>query len=206
MDNDNIYANVTAAEVKAEGENTQSMNSQQVNNSAYQQQAGQSTYNQQVKNDTYQQQAGQSTYGQQANNGIYQQAPQNRRAETKCPGKEIVGLILGIHSLVMGIFGLFFGWVPVYGIIYAIIYSMFAVGCAVAAKILYKKVMEQATTYTNKIVRGNGLATAGLITGIISVVVSIILCCIYVAVGIGVAYGAYGPNSDTLTEIMRQLR
>ena len=107
--------------------------------------------------------------------------------EVVYPGKEIVGLVFGIFSLINGICGLaivipFYGWIggaicAVSGIIYAIV-----------AKSQWGTIKKNATSYTNKIKTGNGLATAGLIISIIAIVIGIIVLILFVllaALGIG---------------------
>ena len=110
--------------------------------------------------------------------------------EVRCPGKEITTLAMGISSLAYGIFGAMFGWYPVYGWITGGIFAIFGLACAIVAKVLYKKVMEEATTYTNKVNIGNRLGTAGMIVSIIALalmIISIIVIIVLIAT-LGVSY------------------
>ncbi len=167
MDNNNIYANVNPTPVQGTG---QSSNGQE-----------KSAYNQQT---VYGQQ---TTYGQQTYNTNVQNV-------TRCPGKEIAGLVLGINSLVWSVLAAFLSWIPFYGLIFGFIWGGFGIGFAIATNILHRKVMEQATLTTNKIHIGKKLAKAGLIVGIISIAVAVTFCIIWVAV-IGVAAMSSGGMS-----------
>ena len=69
-----------------------------------------------------QQPYGQQTYGQQTSgrfeaydDGVatnYERIKAYQRVPSKCPGKEIVALVLGIHSIVFAGLGLLFFWLP----------------------------------------------------------------------------------------------
>lgn len=108
---------------------------------------------------------------------------------TRCPGKEIVGMVLGINSLVWGVLGIFFCW----HIGLAIAYGGIGIGTGIAARILHNKVHEQATLITNKIEIGNKLGLAGIICGAVSIVLSIIV--LIVLISFGIAGGMLWANS-----------
>ncbi len=120
-------------------------------------------------------------------------------AGTKCPGKEITGLVLGISSLVQGIATITCGWIPIYGIIYAIIFGLFGIGTGVAVNILHKKVHEEATIITKKIETGKKLSVPGIILSAVgiglSITISIIVCA---AIG---TYAAAGSLGSILNEL-----
>ena len=125
---------------------------------------------------------------------------------TKCPGKEITGLVMGIASLVEGIATVTCGWIPIYGIIYAIIFGLFGIGTGVAANILHKKVHEEATIITKKIETGKKLAVPGIILSAVgiglSITIGIIVCA---AIGTAAGLGSLGASSDVFGEILQEL-
>ena len=164
--NENIYANVNATPV-------------QENGPVYYQQVSQQQANSQQFNT------------QQTYNPYQQQAP----VGTRCPGKEITGLVLGINSLVWSVLAAMFCWMPFYGLIFGLIYGLFGIGFAIATNILHGKVMEQATITTKKIHTGKKLAKAGLIVGIIAIALSILFFVIWIgAFGAAVMYGSNGSS------------
>lgn len=113
----------------------------------------------------------------------------------RCPGKEIAGLVMGIVSLSEGVLAAICGIIPVYGIIYAVIFGLFAIGLGIAAIVLHKKVHEQATVITNKIEIGRKLAIPGIITGGAGMVLSILITIAVCAAGVAAFSGAYGLDS-----------
>lgn len=127
-------------------------------------------------------------------------------AGTKCPGKEITGLVLGISSLVQGIATITCGWIPIYGIIYAIIFGLFGIGTGVAVNILHKKVHEEATIITKKIETGKKLSVPGIILSAVgiglSITIGIIVCA---AIGTAAGLGSLGASSDVFGEILQEL-
>lgn len=117
--------------------------------------------------------------GYDPNQAAYQQPADLQgfnRVPTKCPGKEIAGLVLGINSLVWGVLGLLFCWIPFYGMLFSFIWGgIFGIGCGVAANILHKKVHEEAEVITSKIETAKKLALPGIITGIAGMVISVVV-------------------------------
>ncbi|MBR6095285.1 MAG: hypothetical protein IKP92_09735 [Lachnospiraceae bacterium] len=127
----------------------------------------------------------------------YQQAPQKT---VVFPGREIVGLLFGIGSLISGLVALL-TWFPVYGWIGGGINAVFGIVYAIVAKSQWAKVKKEATSYTGKIKAGNGMATAGLIMSILGIVTAIIVGIILVViVGLG-AVGSLG-SSGAVQDIM----
>jgi len=112
-----------------------------------------------------------------------QPAPVVAAKATKAPAKEIVSMILGITSLCSGVCAIGFAWVPVTGLICAFVFGTIAIGTGIAAKILRKKAVQQATITTKKSIVGKNLATAGIITAAVGIFVAIILtiACVGVA-------------------------
>lgn len=95
--------------------------------------------------------------------------------ETRCPGKEIVGMVFGINALVWGVFGAIFCWfLPI-----AITFGIIGIGCGITAMIMHSKVHQQATVITNKIETGKKLGIAGLITGSAAIIISITVTIIF---------------------------
>ncbi len=172
MDNNSIYPN------QSQGTTPQAQ--------PYQQQVyTQPVYQQPVQQPVQQQ----SAYSY--NTPVTPQAPLG----TKCPGKEIAGLVMGIGSLVEGVAAAICGMIPVYGIIYAIIFGLFGLGLGIAAIILHKKVHEQATVITNKIEIARKLAIPGIITSGAGMVLSILITTIVCAAGLAAVSGASGLES-----------
>ena len=135
--------------------------------------------------------------GYDPNQGAYQQPADLQgfnRVPTKCPGKEIAGLVLGINSLVWGILGLLFSWIPIYGMIFSFIWGgLMGVGCGIATNILHKKVHEEAEEITGKIETAKKLAVPGIILGIVGCVISIIVLIVFVII---LGAGAVGALSN----------
>ena len=184
MDNNNIYANVTPTPVQDQNQGSQATDGQTVyQQSVYQQPTDQQQTSQQT---VYQQPVYQQAIYQQP---VYTSNP----GEVKCPGKEITGMVLGINSLAWSIFGLFFGWIPLYGMIFGIVYGIIGIGCGIATNIIHNKVLEQATVITNKIRNGKKLATAGIIVGAIAIGLSIIIGIVCIVAGVG-AISKYGSS------------
>ncbi len=184
MDSNNIYANVTPTPVQEPVPEAQGTNQQPV----YQQTVDtQNAYQQTV----YQQPVYQQPTPQQVDpQAVYQQPPYvaptpEYDTGVKCPGKEITGMILGINALVWSVLGAMFCWMPLYGIIFGTLYPLMGIGCGVAANILHKKVLEQATVTTKKIHIGKKLATAGIIVGAVSIGLAIMFLIIWIAAGVG---------------------
>ncbi len=148
----------------------------------------------------------QQTAQQTTQQPVYQQPvySSNTPTGTRCPGKEIAGLVLGINALVWSVLGAFFSWMPFYGLIFGLIWGGFGVGFAIATNILYKKVMEQATIITNKIHTGKKLAKAGLIVGIIAMALSVVICIIWVGI-IGAAALIGQGGSDLFEQLGREM-
>ena len=121
----------------------------------------------------------QDVYTQTPNANVYGTQPTYQAGPTRCPGKEIAGLALGINSLVWGVLGAAFSFMPIYGIIFGIIWGGFGIGFGVAANILHKKVHEQATEITNKIEIGKKLATAGMIVSAIAIALGIVVSILF---------------------------
>lgn len=161
---------------------------------------GQAGYSQ----DPYQQPAyGQDMY-QQADYSqpVYSQPDLQgfKREPVKCPGKEITGLILGINSLVWSVLGTSMGCLPVYGLMFSIIWGLFGIGFGIAAIILNKKVHEQAEEYTNKIEIAKKLSVAGIIVAAVGIVISIIVNVVLVAIyGVSLATMMSTYNNSTYT-------
>ena len=99
---------------------------------------------------------------------------------TRCPGKEIAGLILGISALAMGVLAVIYCWIPVVSSA-GIVFGIIALGCGIAALILASKVYQQATITTKKIRVGKGLGLAGVICGGIGFLFGIIMTAVYAA-------------------------
>lgn len=184
MDSNNIYANVTPTPVSDQNQGSQAAEGQTVyQQSVYQQPADQQQTSRQT---VYQQPVYQQATYQQP---VYTSNP----GEVKCPGKEITGMVLGINSLAWSIFGLFFGWIPFYGMIFGIVYGIIGIGCGIATNIIHNKVLEQATVITNKIRNGKKLATAGIIVGAVAIGLSIIIGIVWIVAGVG-AISQYGSS------------
>ena len=177
MDSDNIYGTVTPTPVDDQANNSQPTGQQTVYQQQNYQQAG---YQQTV----YQQPVSQPMYQQPVDSTV-----------VKCPGKEITGMVLGINSLVWSVFAIMFCWMPFYGIVFGIIYGLMGIGCGIATNVLHKKVLETATLITNKIRRGKGMATAGIIIGAIGIGLAIVFCIVWVAAGIGLSKYGVGSHS-----------
>ncbi len=147
----------------------------------------------QPQQDAYQQQ----NYYETPQNTTYQSQPNLQgfqREVAKCPGKEIAGLVCGINAIVWSALGTVCGCIPVYGIIFAVIWGLFGIGFGIAAIVLHKKVHEQAEEITSKIETGKKLGTAGIIVGAAGIVISIIALILMVSIW-GVAIGSSVINS-----------
>lgn len=116
----------------------------------------------------------------------------NSTVETRCPGKEISGLVLGINSIFWSAFGLIFCWYAALGITYGVI----GIVCGIVALVLHKKVMEQATVITKKIKVAKTLGTIGIIVGAVLIVLSIILLIVFITLGVGM--GALGSMYEMI--------
>lgn len=117
---------------------------------------------------------------------VQQPAPQAAPAgEVVYPGREIVGLLFGIGSLISGICGLF-TIVPFYGWIFGGITAVFGIIYAIVAKVQWSTIKKNATSFTGKIKAGNGMATAGLILSIIGIVGGIIVGVIVILAAAGI--------------------
>lgn len=91
------------------------------------------------------------------------------------PGKNITSLILGIHSLYFAVFAAAFGWIPLYGIIYSVIFGLCAIGCAIPVFILTKQIVDITGELSKKPSIGKKLSIAGIIVSIIAFVISIVV-------------------------------
>ena len=127
---------------------------------------------------------------------VYQQpAPQPAATnEVVYPGKEIVGLVFGIFSLINGICGLAIV-IPIYGWIFGGICAVSGIIYAIVAKSQWGTIKKNATSYSSKIKTGNGLATAGLIISILAIVIGIIVLILFILVA---ALGVGGSILDSL--------
>ena len=128
---------------------------------------------------------------------VYVQQPAPQPAATNevvYPGKEIVGLVFGIFSLINGICGLAIV-IPIYGWIFGGICAVSGIIYAIVAKSQWGTIKKNATSYTNKIKTGNGLATAGLIISILAIVIGIIVLILFILVA---ALGVGGSILDSL--------
>lgn len=108
-------------------------------------------------------------------------------APVRCPGKEIAGLILGINSVLWSVIGLFFCW----HFALALVYAGFGIGMGIAALILHKKVMEQATVTTGKIKAAKILGIIGIIVSVILLLLGILIL-VLILLGTGLFSGVYG--------------
>ena len=128
---------------------------------------------------------------------VYVQQPAPQPAATNevvYPGKEIVGLVFGIFSLINGICGLAIV-IPIYGWIFGGICAVSGIIYAIVAKSQWGTIKKNATSYSSKIKTGNGLATAGLIISILAIVIGIIVLILFILVA---ALGVGGSILDSL--------
>ena len=126
-----------------------------------------------------QQPYGQQTYGQQTSgkfdaydDGVatnYERIKAYQRVPSKCPGKEIVALVLGIHSIVFAGLGLLFFWLPSFAIVYAVM-SFIIAGVTFYMHYL---VMLQAEITTKKVHIAKVLAIIGIALGVITLIATI---------------------------------
>ena len=91
----------------------------------------------------------------------------------KYPGKEIIGLVFGIFSLIHGVV-CFVGCIPFSGWWTGVVLAASGIAYAAVAKTMYKTIMANATVHTEKILIGKNLATAGLILSIIGLAFTLI--------------------------------
>lgn len=164
------------------------------NNSIYPNQVPNSPQAQPYQQQVYSQPAYQQPV-QQPVQQAYNYNPGMQPMGVRCPGKEITGLIMGIGSLVEGVAAAIFGMIPIYGIIYAIIFGLFGLGLGITAILLHKKVHEQATVITKKIEIGKKLAIPGIITSGAGMALSILISTIVCAAGIAAFSGANSLDS-----------
>jgi hypothetical protein len=125
---------------------------------------------------------------QEVEQEVYQAPMQETKPERIIyPGKEIIGLVFGIHALVYAI-GSLCSWYPIYGWWLGGYFAAMAIACAIVCKTFYKNITKDATYHSEKIIIGNKLATGGLVVSIISLVmlVASIIINIALVVGIGV--------------------
>ena len=179
---------VTAAEPVAAEPVTQPV-TQPAPQPVYTEPAPQPVYAQPV----YTQPAAQPVYVQP----VYVQQPAPQPAATNevvYPGKEIVGLVFGIFSLINGICGLAIV-IPIYGWIFGGICAVSGIIYAIVAKSQWGTIKKNATSYSSKIKTGNGLATAGLIISILAIVIGIIVLILFILVA---ALGVGGSILDSL--------
>ena len=94
--------------------------------------------------------------------------------KVKYPGKENVGLIFGIISLINGICSLV-GVFPVYGWIIGVICAVNGIACAIVALIQWGIIKKNTTSYSNKILTGVGLAIGGLFFSVLIIAALILL-------------------------------
>ncbi len=104
----------------------------------------------------------------------------------RCPGKEIVGFVFGINALVWSILGTMFCWIPMYGIIFSVIWGGMGIICGIVTLVMHKQVHEVAEEISNKIENGKKMAIPGIIVGAVGIVISIVVMIVMVAV-VGVA-------------------
>ena len=100
------------------------------------------------------------------------------------PGREIVGLVFGISALISGIFALLTAWFPIYGWIFGGICAVCGIIDVIVTKVQWGTIKKNTTSYSNKIKKGNGMATAGLILSILSIVgviISVVVVIVIVA-------------------------
>lgn len=100
--------------------------------------------------------------------------------QTKCPGKEITGMVLGINAIAWSGLGMLFCWHFALGLVYGLL----GIGCGIGATVLHKKVHEQATYITNKIELGKKLGIAGIIVGSILLLISFLILVAFIALGV----------------------
>ena len=126
-----------------------------------------------------QQPYGQQGYGQQTSgkfdaydDGVatnYERIKAYQRVPSKCPGKEITALVLGIHSIVFAGLGLLFFWLPTFAIVYAVMSFIIA---GVAFYMHYLVVL-QAEITTKKVHIAKVLAIIGIALGVITLIATI---------------------------------
>ena len=126
-----------------------------------------------------QQPYGQQTYGQQTSgrfdaydDGVatnYERIKAYQRVPSKCPGKEITALVLGIHSIVFAGLGLLFFWLSSFAIVYAVM-SFIIAGVTFYMHYL---VMLQAEITTKKVHIAKVLAIIGIALGVITLIATI---------------------------------
>ena len=180
---------VAAEPVAAEPVAAEPVAAEPVTQPVYSEPAPQPVYAQPV----YTQPAAQPVYVQP----VYVQQPAPQPAATNevvYPGKEIVGLVFGIFSLINGICGLAIV-IPIYGWIFGGICAVSGIIYAIVAKSQWGTIKKNATSYSSKIKTGNGLATAGLIISILAIVIGIIVLILFILVA---ALGVGGSILDSL--------
>lgn len=113
-----------------------------------------------------------------------------------CPGKEITSMVFGINAIVWSGLGTLFGLIPLYGMIYYVIWGLVGLGCAITSKILYKKAKEQADYVTKKGETGNKLSNISFIVLGVGLLISIVMLIIGIAIfGLSIAGAAASSAS-----------
>lgn len=163
--------------------------------SVYTQPAPQPVYQQPVYAQPVQPVYVQPVYTQPVQQPVYTQEPENK---VVYPGKEIIGLVFGVFSLIHGLVGLYTLF-PVYGWIAGGINAVLAIIYAIVAKSMWGTIKKNATSFTGKIKAGNGMATAGLVLAIVSIVGAIIIGVIFIVII------AVGGGASVLSSYMSNL-